>query len=331
MFIHSLLLSFIVLLNSLIVTIPKDEQAVLLKKEEPYCAYLMAYFTNSSVPQTHERLTYAVSTDGRNWTPLTNAPLPNWEKRFVRDPYLRQVNGVYHMVHTTGFNGCTIAHWTSTDLINWKGGPVQVMPKSKIARCWAPEFVWCEEEQVFYVHWSSKVPSNPSRMTLYYVKTKDWKDINPNDAKVYYDHGKHCIDLTIEKYNGAYYGFHQVGMWRSPDDEGNLMMTSKSLNPDVQCFATMGKPGKSVFPNEQRPTEAVAGLKLIEGKKWYFYADPNRHKKMNLQAWETEDFKTFKEIEINVPKGAKHCSFIQITQTELKKLRAMTSSTSTQK
>ena len=81
-----------------------------------------------------------------------------------------------------------------------------------------------------------------------------------------------------------------------------------------------------MLPNQQHPTEAVAGLELIGGQKWYFYADPNRHKTMDLQAWETTDFKTFREIEINVPKGAKHCSFIQITKKELERLRGLSES-----
>ena len=200
-----------------------------LATEDEKAAYLMAYFTNAS-----ERLRYAVSTDAKNWDPLTKEPLAGWEERFVRDPYIRKVNGVFHLVHTTGFRGHTIAHWQSRDLLNWTGGAIQVMPEvaGKRQRCWAPEFIWSEEEQVFYVHWSSFQPDQSQRMTIYYLKTRDFKDINPEASAVYYDNGRHVIDLTIEKFQGTYYGFHEVGQWKAPM-LGNLMVTSQSLDPAI--------------------------------------------------------------------------------------------------
>lgn len=308
----------------LAVTVTAQPQAVVASKTArgseddkaaPKTAYLMAYFVNKG-----QRLLWATSRDAKNWTSL-DADMPHWKHQFVRDPYIRKVKGLYHMVHTTGMSGVTLAHWTSSDLINWTGGVIQVMPKKRGQKCWAPEFVWCEEEQLFYVHWSSNHPTE-KRMVMYYTKTKDFKSINPEESQIYYDHGKHCIDLTIEKYKGLYYGFHQVGQWRIPNPQGNLMVTSKSLNPAVERFDHAGE-GKDVFPNQQHPTEAVAGIKLIEGDKWYFYADPNKHKTLDLQAWETSDFKTFKEIKIEVPIGAKHCSMIQITEKELKRLQEL--------
>ena len=102
---------------------------------EEYRAYLMAYFG----PQ--EKLFYAFSRDARQWTAMNDGkPVFDAGVR-LRDPYLARVKGKFHMVHTKGWDFPTIFHWESTDLITWKGGPIDVVEKAK-GRAWAPEFTY---------------------------------------------------------------------------------------------------------------------------------------------------------------------------------------------
>jgi Glycosyl hydrolases family 43 len=266
-------------------------------------AYLMAYFG----PQ--QKLFYAVSRDARKWTALNNGE-PVWSPPFVRDPFLNRVNGKFHLVHTTGWTGSTIGHWESDDLIHWTGGEIQVVDESK-EKCWAPEFFYCEKDQVFYVYWASV---HDGHHAMHYMKTKDWKDITPDDSAVYFDIGIHDIDLTIVEHDGTYYGFHKPG--DVGDVMGNRLSVSKSLDPSKDSFAKDGH-GKIVFSDENKPTEGPEVIKLIGQEKWYVYGDPFR---APMQAWETTDFETFTRIAITTPEGSKHCSMIPITQEELETL-----------
>ena len=186
-----------------------------LSMSEQHIAYLMAYFG----PQ--EKLFYAWSRDARNWRALNNGK-PVFDARVrLRDPFINRVKGKFHMVHTKGWDHPTIFHWESVDLINWQGGPVDVVDPSK-KRAWAPEFYYSAEEDLFYVFWAS---IHNGHNAIHYLTTKDWRNINVDDSAVYYDIGIHDIDLTIVEYNGTYYGFHKPG--GVGDRMGNRLSTVK--------------------------------------------------------------------------------------------------------
>lgn len=273
-------------------------------KAEDYRAYLMAYFG------PEEKLYYAYSFDARNWTPLNNGePLP-WSPPFVRDPFLNRADGKFHLVHTTGWSGTTIGHLESSDLINWTGGKLEVVETSK-ERCWAPEFFYLPDEDLFYVFWASV---HDGHNAIHYATTKNWDDITPGKSDVYYDIGIHDIDLTIAENNGTYYGFHKPGDVQ--DEMGNRLSTSTTLDPNEHTFGENGY-GADILPDQTKPTEGPQVIKLIGKEKWLIYADPF-HKPM--EAWQTSDFKNFTRISVNPPEGAKHCSIIPITRNELNRL-----------
>ena len=273
---------------------------------EEYSAYLMAYFG------PEEKLYYAYSHDARNWTAI-NQGKPVWSPHFVRDPFINRVGDKFHLVHTTGWTGTTIGHWESNDLIHWTGGEIQVINPSK-EKCWAPEFFYCNRENLFYVFWASM--HEEKHHAIHYLKTKDWKDITPADTAVFYTIGIHDIDLTIVEKDGAYYGFHKPG---DVDDKmGNRLSVSKNLNPSEDSFGKDGY-GKVVFAEETKPTEGPEVIQLIGQKRWYIFGDPFN---APLQAWETTDFETYEEIAVTTPEGAKHCSMTPITQAELDALLA---------
>lgn len=270
-----------------------------------YTAYLMAYFG----PQ--EKLFYAVSDDARQWEAL-NGGKPVFDAKVrLRDPFVNRVQGTFHLVHTKGWDHPTIFHWESNDLIHWTGGPVDVVEPAK-KRAWAPEFLYVEEEDIFYVYWAS---IHDGHNTMHYVTTKDWTDIRPGRSAVWYDIGIHDIDLTIVEHQGVYYGFHKPG---DVDDRmGNRLSTTTSLDPKKDSFADDGY-GKEVFDGQIRPTEGPEVIRLIGQEKWYIYGDPFRSP---LQAWKTTNFVNYSKIAVSTPDGAKHCSMIPITAAELKALR----------
>lgn len=268
---------------------------------DEHSAYLMAYFG----PQ--EKLYYAYSIDARNWKALNGGePVFDANAR-LRDPFINRAKGKFHLVHTKGWDHPTIFHWESTDLIDWKGGPIDVIGLEG-KRAWAPEFYYSAGEDLFYVFWAS---IHEGHNALHYLTTRDWKDIKPDDSALYFDIGIHDIDLTIVEHGGTYYGFHKPG---DVDDRmGNRLSKVTNLDPSRDSFAKDGH-GKVVFQGETKPTEGPEVIKLIGEAKWYIYGDPFH---APMQAWETTDFVSFQEIAVSTPEGSKHCSMIPITRAEL--------------
>ena len=285
-------------------------------KPSEYGAYLMAYFKDYIDDPSPDRaygLRYAYSKDARNWKALNNGKPVFDAKAYLRDPFIKRVKGKFHMVHTKGMEYPTIFHWESTDLINWKGGEIDVVHPSG-NKAWAPEFFYVESEDLFYVYWASNYED---LHTMHYVTTKDWTDITPERSDIFYDIGMHDIDLTIVEHDGTYYGFHKPGA--AEDFMGNRLSVSKSLKPGEVTFGQDG-PGKVVFKDSHPGgTEGPEVIKLIGQDKWYIYGDPFE---TPLEAWETTDFVNYKKIPVTTPSGAKHCSMVPITQEELETLLA---------
>ncbi len=290
------LLFFVGLMNAVI----SGSQAA-----EPYTAYLMAYFG------PEEKLFYAWSSDARNWTEMNDGkPVFDSGVR-LRDPFVQRVNDRFHMVHTKGWDHPTIFHWESADLIEWEGGPIDVVSPDR-KRAWAPEFFYEKSSELFYVFWASIFNGHN---TMHVVTTHDWKDISPDRAQVFYDIGIHDIDLTIVEYGAVYYGFHKPG---SVEDRlGNRLSMSQTLNPQTNTFAEK-QLGNIVFDGQTKPTEGPEVIQLIGQKKWYVYGDPFDS---SMEAWETSDFVNFKKITVKTVPGSKHCSMLPITETELRHLR----------
>ncbi len=281
---------------------------------EPYTAYLMAYFG------PEEKLFYAWSRDAREWSALNGGKPVFAPGVGVRDPFVQRVKGTFHMVHTAprasstpGWDHPTICHWESSDLVNWTGGAIDVVPPDR-KRAWAPEFFYEEETGLFHVFWASIYNGHN---TMHVVTTRDWSDIAPDRAQVFYDIGIHDIDLSIVRVDGVYYGFHKPGS--VGDLMGNRLSTSRTLDSRTNTFAE-GKPGKVVFDGQSKPTEGPEVIQLIGENRWYIYGDPFTSP---MEAWETTDFIAFKKIAVKTVPGSKHCSMLPITETELSRLRAV--------
>lgn len=273
---------------------------------EPCTAYLMACFGPA------EKLYYATSPDARHWVSL-NGGRPVFDPGLrLRDPFLRRVNGVFHLVHTLGWDHPAIGHWTSKDLIHWSGGRIDVAPAER-RRAWAPEFVYEERAGLFHVFWASVYEGHN---TMHVVTTRDWTDITPDRAQIFYNLGIHDIDLTIVRRGGRYYGFHKPG--GVEDRLGNRLSVSRTLDPETNTFAA-ANPGRDVLPGQTKPTEGPEVIQLIGEERWLIYGDPFR---APMEAWETTDFASFRKIEVHPPPGAKHCSMLPITAAELRRLRA---------
>jgi hypothetical protein len=268
-------------------------------------AYLMAHFK-----ETDQKLYYAYSRDARNWTAL-NGQKPVFDSGVnLRDPFIDRAKGAFHLVHTKGWDHPVIHHYQSADLINWDGGEIKVISDAK-KRAWAPEWIYNESEDLFYIFWSS---DNNGHNSIYYTTTKDWKNITPENSGIFYDIGIDDIDLTITKVDNQFHAFHKAG--KVSDDIWH--MVSPTLNPTHPDFS-FGKAAKAtkIITEVIKPIEGPEIIKLNNQQKWYLYADPFYN---DFIAWETVDFVNYKRIPVSVPRGAKHCSILSISNNELSAL-----------
>jgi hypothetical protein len=270
-------------------------------------AYLMAHFMEND-----QKLYYAYSFNARDWTAL-NGRKPVFDSGVdLRDPYIGFANGAYHLVHTKGWDHPVIHHYISSDLLSWDGGEIKVIHPDR-KRAWAPEWIFDEQQKLFYLFWASE---HNGHNCIYYTTTKDWKDIRPEGASVYYDIDMDVIDLTITKVGKVFHAFHKCGSLA--DNFGISHMVSPTLNPKDKNFG-FGKQikGTDVSMDLVKPIEGPQIIKLIDQNKWYLYADPFHN---DFIAWETTDFVNYKRIPVSVPRGAKHCSIISIHKGTLDSL-----------
>src|SRR5687768_14819449 len=172
-------------------------------------------------PMLIAKLHIALSTDGRNWTPLNNNN-PVWEQR-VRDPYVRRgPDGLWRILSTGGGNGLDRAkvgpsclYITSKDLINWQvEGPLPLMKDVKnesgafAGNIWAPEWFYDKKTRQYILFWSSSFKdAGWKESRLWYCKTRDWKTFTP--AKELFAPPYSVIDGTILENKGTYYLFHK--------------------------------------------------------------------------------------------------------------------------
>lgn len=185
-------------------------------------------------------------------------------------------------------------------------------------RAWAPEWHFEEKEGLFYVFWAS---IHNCHNAIFYTKTRDWKDIRPEQAKIYYDLGIHDIDFTVTKVNKGpkpgYYAFHKPG---SLEDNFSVeCMYSPTINPEDQDFNFGNKNARFTdMPKLVKPIEGPEIIQLNQENKWYIYADPFHQP---FIAWETLDFVQFRPITVRPPDESKHCSILGITSSELIRLK----------
>ena len=171
-------------------------------------------------PMLIAKLHIALSTDGRNWTPLNNNN-PVWEQ-WVRDPYVRRgPDGLWRVLSTGGGGldrtkvGPSCLYITSKDLVHWQvEGPLPLMKDARndsgaLARnIWAPEWFYDKKTKQYILFWSSSFKdAGWKESRLWYCKTRDWKTFTP--AKALFAPPYSVIDGTLQEHKGTYYLFHK--------------------------------------------------------------------------------------------------------------------------
>lgn len=160
----------------------------------------------------------AASRDGYTWTALRgDRPIfqPKVGGGLVRDPQIvRDADGLFHMVWTTGWTHSAIGYANSRDLVNWsEARQIEVMKDQPGARnVWAPELFFDEPRGRFLIFWASTIPGRfpESDATgddgynhrMYVTTTKDFATFTP--TRLLYDPGFNSIDATIVRDGDRY-------------------------------------------------------------------------------------------------------------------------------
>ena len=191
--------------------------------EKPAVAYLFAYFLGNAPEQ--ERLSYAVSLDGKNFRAL-NGGKAVWQSdagtKCIRDPYIfRGEDGLYHLLATDmksslGRNSNrNLISAKSTDLVHWFDDTIiEIADKypnmMKCDRAWAPQAIYDPEKESYMIYFAARVPGTDDRTIMYYAYSRDLKKLDTSPTLLFAPQdGNDAIDSDIIFQNDKYYMYYK--------------------------------------------------------------------------------------------------------------------------
>ena len=191
--------------------------------EEERTAYLFAYFLGNAPEQ--ERLSYAVSLDGKNFHAL-NGGKAVWQSnagtKCIRDPYIfKGEDGLYHMLATDmksslGWNSNrNLLSAKSTDLVHWFDDTIIEIANKypnmmNCDRAWAPQAIYDPEKEAYMIYFAARVPGTDDRTVMYYAYSKDLKTLEGTPSLLFApQNGNDAIDSDIIYQNGTYYMYYK--------------------------------------------------------------------------------------------------------------------------
>lgn len=292
--------------------------------------YLFTHFTGEH--KDGEQLYFSISRDGLFWTDLNDGkPVlkSTIGEKGIRDPYIikNKKTGKYYIIATDlrieAGKGWGVAQfegsrdmiiWESDNLVDWSTERAVTLAPEKGTCLWAPEAVYDEEKESFFVFFASMVKEEKDleqKQRIYSFYTKDFIEFTPTEK--YIEKPKHIIDTTMIYHNGYYYRFSKCD-----ETERVVLEKAKKLN------------GEFV----QMKSETLANLEGVEGPECYFLPDgslcliADRFLKglgylpLVTSDIEKEDFKILGDNEFDFGKTKKrHGGVIEISDEEYHRLK----------
>ena len=241
-------------------------------------AYLFAHFIGEE--KDGEQVYFSISQDGLHWkdlnhgTPVLFSTIGTYG---VRDPFLvRNPNtGIIYLIATDlrieagyGWKAAqekgsrSIIVWETKDLIHWKKEYSYEIGIPEAGCVWAPEAVYDEEKEAFFVFFASKVKKQGEengKQRIYAAYTKDFKKFS--ETFLYLEKEQDVIDTTILKSQGHYYRISKDEIHRKL-----ILETADSLDG---VFTRINSP----VLDELEGVEGPEGYLLPDGKTWCLIAD----------------------------------------------------------
>jgi hypothetical protein len=292
-------------------------------KPLPETCYLFAYFYHDREAEgfrlawSADGLAFEMLNDGKPFLRPTVG-----ENKLMRDPALtRGPDGVFHLVWTTGWTGKTIGHASSKDLLSWsKQQAIPVMAhEAEAQNCWAPEIVWDDANERFFIHWSTTIlgrfpaTANSNRRPernhrIYATTTKDFATFTP--TKLVYDAGYNVIDANFVR-DGEHWLMFVKDETLSPKTEKNIrLVRGRSLEGP---FTEPSAPLTGDYWAEGPSTIKV-------GNEWRVYFDKHMLnaigfvRSTDLQSWEDWSDR------VRFPQDARHGSILAVERAIVERL-----------
>lgn len=273
-------------------------------------AYLAAYMKGDD----DKHLYYALAVDGFVFHEL-NAHKPileaHYDDQLIRDPMIiKDKEGVYHLVATVSWKNRAFTVWDSKDLVTWKNERLVDVAPEGATKTWAPEFVYDEENDVYFVYWTAELNDNWDTASIYYATTSDF--ITYSKPKVLYSlNGTGILDANIIKVGDMYHLIYRNnGIW---------IVTSKNAQgpyTDPYQLTDENVEGPFAFPlNDEN------GYGIV----WDYFG-----RSLGFGLWLSSDFKNWVRLtneeypyynsQVEFPEKIRHGSIIGITQEEVNRL-----------
>jgi hypothetical protein len=280
--------------------------------------YVFSFFRNNG-----EKGVYlAVSDDALAWREVNGGkPVmePKVGGKLTRDPSIcRGPDGLYHMVWTTSWKDKGFGAASSSNLLDWsEQAYIEVnRDEPKARNTWAPEIFYDQATQQYVVLWSTTIDGlfpetqvakgGGDNHRIYVTTSKDFVTWTPK--RLFYDGGFNVIDAFLFKKEGKY------GM--VVKDETRAPVVGKNLRVVWSEGGIDGPWSKAEAPFTDNKEAWVEGPSVIQvGERWLVYYD--KYNKGGYGAVETTDFKTFKPVNVSLPKGIRHGTVFAVPSTAL--------------
>ncbi len=267
-----------------------------IEYSKPDVAYLFAYFLGNAPEQ--ERLSYAVSLDGKNFKAL-NSGKAVWGSstgtKCIRDPYIfKGEDGYYYMLATDmksslGWNSNrNLISAKSTDLVHWfDESIIEIANKypnmTGADRAWAPQAIYDPQKQSYMIYFAARVPGIDDRTIMYYAYSKDMKKLDTAPEILFAPvNGNDAIDSDIIFENGKYYMYY-----KNETNKRIYLATADNANGPYKEIKQVSEGNIGV--------EGPNIYKVLGEEKWLMMSDAYGNGYYVMQ--ETSDLENFKTLD----------------------------------
>lgn len=278
---------------------------------------VFAYFTTGKAGEA-DGLKLAVSEDGFSFRTLAGGrsllvPAVG-EKKLLRDPFLFHDGRIYHLLWTTAWEGVTIGHATSRDLIHWSAQQaIPVMAGVPGTRnCWAPEAIRDPRTGRYEIFWSSTVNGRFTETAgasesgynhrLWRCSTTDFTRFSA--AQPLYDPGFSVIDGSFTQ--GPDGGLYLIVKDETVDPPRKYLQVAKADSP-TGPFGPLSKPFSPGW------VEGPMATRIGDALLCYY----DVYKEGRWGAAMTRDMAVWQDVSdrLTMPAGARHGSLLRVPRT----------------
>jgi hypothetical protein len=276
-------------------------------------AWLFAYFHEPA----NQGVYFALSRDGLHYTPLNDDQpwiKPEVAGEIMRDAFLtRGPDHRFHLVWTWGWHVNAMGYASSPDLVAWSAHKrIAIMaPFPETNNMWAPEIYYDKARAKWLVIWASAAKEAKDRHRLWSSFTADFSDFTK--PEIFFDPGYTVIDQTIFAEKGKPFRLIFKQQTKDPLTYQERVATGPTLEGPWSAISE---------PINEPWSEGPSAIKL--GGRYVVFYDHYRGDHIRYEAVATRDWKHWVDMTeaTGLPKGAKHGSFLWVTEAEAQRLLA---------